>query len=293
MNKRALVVLSGGQDSTICLFWAKRNYEEVHAVTFDYEQRHRAEITAATLISLQAGVTSHEIIKLGPILTSASPLTDKNAPLETYTDFNSMDAIIGTRVEKTFVPMRNALFLTLAANRAVCKEAGAIVTGVCEADNANYPDCTQAFITAQEIAINMALGYAVYSEKRLRIATPLIAMSKAKSIELALTMPGCYTALGYSHTAYDGAYPPTSKDHASVLRAHGFEEAGVPDPLVVRAWLEELIDLPETENYLEWNELADIRHEFRGNQMGGGLRAFEEIIRDELNIITTRETLGI
>lgn len=236
---RALVVLSGGQDSTTCLFWAKRQYDEVHAITFDYGQRHEREILAAERVAFLAGVVSHEILSLGAILKGRSPLTDQAQPLEQYTDFESMDKIIGDRVELTFVPMRNALFLTLAANRAICLGEGTeIVTGVCEADNANYPDCRQSFINSQAWAINQALGLANGPDERaIKIKTPLMFLSKAESIELSQRI-GCYEALAWSHTAYDGQYPPLGNDHATVLRRHGFTEAGVVDPLVARAAME-------------------------------------------------------
>lgn len=240
----ALVVLSGGQDSTTCLFWALQQFEKVHAITFDYAQRHRMEVAAAAKIAHLAKV-DHEVVLLGPILKGRSPLTDPNAPLETYPNYAEMDKTIGNRVELTFVPMRNALFLTLAANRAVAMDVWDLVTGVCQQDNANYPDCRAPFIFIQEQCINQALG----TVGRFRIHTPLMDLSKADSIKLAMTIPGAYEALAYSHTAYDGSYPPTSKDHASTLRAQGFLEAGVPDPLVVRAYKEGLMKLPETENY--------------------------------------------
>ena len=245
--QRALVVLSGGQDSSTCLYWAKRQYDEVHAVTFDYNQRHKIEVDAARKIAVLAGVASHEVVELGPILKGRSPLTDPTQALETYQDHAEMEAIIGDRVELTFVPMRNALFLTIAANRACCLEATKIVTGVCQADNANYSDCRLLFINEQRRAINAALGVEVSS--LYEIDTPLMNMSKPESIGLALTLPGCYTALAYSHTAYSGAYPPTTKDHASVLRAWGFEEAHIPDPLVLRAHWEGLMELPAAANY--------------------------------------------
>ncbi len=242
---KALVVLSGGQDSTTCLFWAKQQFNEIHALTFDYNQRHRREIKAAEKVAALAGVASHEILELGPILKGRSPLTNPAEQLETYNNYDQMDKIIGDRVELTFVPMRNALFLTLAANRAVVLDCHNLVTGVCQQDNANYPDCRSEFVDAQEQTINKALGLV----REFIIHTPLMHLSKARSIRLAKLIPGAYEALAWTHTAYDGGYPPTSKDHANTLRAQGFLEAGEPDPLVVRAWQEGLMPLPETPNY--------------------------------------------
>lgn len=264
---KALVVLSGGQDSATCLALAVRLGCEVHTVTFDYGQRHSREIQAAKDVATLMGVlpARQEIVKVGPILNGTSPLTNKDEELETYKDFDSMDAIIGNRVEKTFVPMRNALFLTLAANRAACIGAKQIYTGVCQADNANYPDCRQEFIDAQTHAIRTALGSPV-----IDIVTPLMNLSKAASIKLMQDM-GKLWLLAFTHTAYDGAYPPLGQDHASVLRARGFEEAGVPDPLIVRAMMENLMPVyPETSNYdsiaLSRTNYAELKSQIRNAQ---------------------------
>lgn len=224
----ALVVLSGGQDSTTCLYWARDRYDRIHAVSFDYGQRHACEIAAARSVATLAGVVSHEVIALGPVLESTSPLVAA-APLETYTDYQSMDAIIGDRVELTFVPMRNLLFLTIAANRAMARGCEALVSGICQADNANYPDCRDDFAKAALRAINLGLGGSY-----LHLDTPLMDMSKAESVRLAAGLPGCLDALAYSHTCYAGACPPCGACHACVLRAHGFAEAGIADPLVAR-----------------------------------------------------------
>lgn len=245
MTSKAMVVLSGGQDSTTCLYWAKAEFDEVHAVTFDYNQKHRREIDAAIKVAKIAGVASHEIVTLGPVLSGRSPLTNGDQQLETYESFEKMDGIIGDRIELTFVPMRNQLFLTLAANKAICRDCTTLVTGVCEADNANYPDCRAEFIDALEDVINLSLGIDDFT-----ILAPLIDMTKAESIELALALPGCYEALAFSHTAYSGEYPPVTKDHATVLRAEGFRAAGVPDPLIIRAFDEGLLPaLPAADNY--------------------------------------------
>jgi 7-cyano-7-deazaguanine synthase len=262
--KSAMVVFSGGQDSTTCLAWALANFETVRCVSFDYGQKHDIELDAArSVLDFLREATGrdiqHEIVMLGNgTFAGTSPLTNKDEALETYENHDEMEAIIGNRVEKTFVPMRNAVFLMLAANRAVVAGCANLVTGVCQADNANYPDCREDFVDSAEETINEALGldqlWLNGKPGALYIHTPLMDLSKAESIELAMEIPHGYTALAYSHTAYNGEYPPTGKDHASVLRAHGFEEAGMPDPLVVRAWAEELMELPLTNNYSMFNQ---------------------------------------
>ncbi len=259
---KVLVVLSGGQDSTSCLLLACRTYgtKNVSAVTFNYGQRHIRELEAARQVAFLCGVQDrHEICDVGSILAGTSPLTNTAEKLEQYSDFKSMDAIIGDRVEKTFVPMRNALFLTLAANRAVVQDCQIIMTGVCQADNANYPDCRRDFILAQEVAINQALGFDVLDEQYLCLSTPLMDLSKAESIKAVLEFGiESFATLAFSHTAYDGQYPPTGSDHATILRAHGFEEAGVPDPLIVRAYLEGAIQhYPSTANYAVYPDVWD------------------------------------
>ena len=232
---KALIVLSGGQDSTTALFWAKHQFDEVHAVSFDYGQRHLRELAAAERVAALAGVRSHEIVLMGGLLQSTSPLINQQATLETYPDFDTMDRTIGDRVELTFVPMRNLLFLTVAANRAACLSIPVIVTGICQADNANYPDCREVFAQAAENAVNRALGNERHVEPWITIATPLMNHTKAETVHLATELPGCMEALAYSHTCYAGRFPPCGECHACVLRAHGFAEANISDPLIERA----------------------------------------------------------
>ncbi len=243
-NRNALVVLSGGQDSTTCLYWAKHEFNDVRAVTFDYGQRHRLEIEAAIRIAKMAGVKSHDVLTIPPsLLRSSSPLTS-DAPLEQYEDAAQMDKVIGRRVELTFVPMRNTLFLTIAMNLAMSYGITDLVAGMCGEDNANYPDCTAVFTTRLAMVFSSSLG-----DINVNIHTPLMYKTKAQTVLLAAALPGCMDAIAYSHTSYDGKYPPTDMNHANVLRADGFAKAGVPDPLVIRAWREGLMKLPSTPNY--------------------------------------------
>jgi len=242
---RAIVVLSGGQDSTTCLYWALDLGFQVHAVTFDYGQRHSREIRAATRIASQAKVQSHEIISAVGLLRGSSPLVS-GSPLAQYEHHSKLPG----GLEKTFVPMRNQLFLTIAANRAAVLDAETIITGVCEEDYGGYPDCRQQFIHAFAHACNLGTFTGENgAPKSIAVLTPLMHLTKAASVRLALDLEGCYNALSYSHTGYDGKYPPTGKDHATLLRQKGFEEADVPDPLVLRAFHENQMDLPSTRNY--------------------------------------------
>jgi 7-cyano-7-deazaguanine synthase len=230
-----MVVLSGGQDSTTCLLEARRQYNTVHAITFDYGQRHRVEIEQAQEVSRIVGVDSHEVVNVSGLLRGRSPLVNPDTTLETYTDFASMDKIIGDRVELTFVPLRNPLFLLVAANYALARDTFDIMTGVCAMDNANYPDCTPNFLVRAEHMINEALGTLKvgYRGRLVRLLAPLLHLSKADTVRLAMAHGDLgRRALAASHTCYAGKRPPCGECHACVLRAHGFAAAGVPDPLV-------------------------------------------------------------
>ena len=234
-KRKAMVVLSGGQDSTTCLMWAKARYDEVHAITFDYGQKHRAEIHSAERVAALVGVSSHTVVNAAGMLKGRSPLVNPDVQLETYTDFNSMDSTIGNRIELTFVPLRNLLFLVIAANHALAKDCFDLVTGVCAMDNANYPDCTEAFILSAQSTIREALGMHrpdMRSGPQIEIVTPLLFLSKAETVDLARQFPDWEAVMAESHTCYAGSVPPCGKCHACVLRAEGFRQAGVADPLV-------------------------------------------------------------
>ena len=483
IKTKALVVLSGGQDSTTCLFWAKKMYDEVYAITFDYGQRHVIEIEAAMKVANLAGVQGHEIINVPNCLIGKSFLTDHSLPVEKFESFSQMEhhnAYKENKLDSSFVPMRNALFLTIAANRASILKCDAIITGVTAADfaeygefswewlggfidaeghfseinktstpnlrlsisqkdpellvrignwvkkqlpeikfstdlqnvyfgiqalrsmapyltphlhsphrrkqasrgeglimqeeaeltdayvtgfwegdgsyhaewvktrvarksgkdgktriakfdffqkdpiilekiqtylkrgylgqrhsqnniyylsvgdgplsskilkrfqkhfnvlgsfekivkwkhevglfaggfNPPYPDCTPDFILATQKAINEALKQP--SQSFIKIETPVMFKTKAESVLWAKNdLLGCWDALAYTHTSYDGKYPPTDNNHANVLRAKGFEDAGLPDPLVIRAVIEGLMQYPQTDNYNSYNNGAN------------------------------------
>ncbi len=248
MKTKALVILSGGQDSTTCLFWAKRQFDEVHAITFDYGQRHVIEINAAIKVAGMAGVASHDIVQVPNVLVSSSPLTS-DTELEQYRNADQMAETIGDRVELTFVPMRNTFFFTVAMNRAVALDCRNLVTGICQEDNANYPDCTEEFRNTFEDMVNLSLGIRKEANDAFKIHAPLMNFSKAETCRYAYFNASCWEALAYTHTGYDGVYPPIDMNHANILRAQGFFEAGLPDPLVIRAVHDGLMSPPATSNY--------------------------------------------
>lgn len=256
--KKLLMILSGGMDSTTCLFMAKQQHDEIHAITFDYGQTHELELVAANRVALLAKVDTHEVISIPNILRSTSPLTSKN-DLKEYKDYHSMVDEVGFRVEETFVPMRNFLFLIIAANRAIEKGCDTIGLGICEADTANYPDCTNDFLLMASKAINESIGSTITLIKPeglinvivegITLWAPLIFRTKKDTIQLAYDTPGCWEALRYTHTSYANEFPPLSKNHANLLRAKAFEDANLPDPLILRAHEAGLMNLPETSNY--------------------------------------------
>lgn len=221
---RAIVLLSGGQDSVTALYWAKQTFPEVSALSFDYGQRHHREIEAAATVAMMSGV-NHTVLPIRAILRSTSPLVNPDVAVEAYPDA----AALPGGLEKTFVPGRNALFLTLAANWAYAERAGNIVIGVSGEDQEGYPDCRPQFIKAMEWTLELALSTVI------RIHTPLIYLSKQGTVELAAHLGSpCWDALAYSHTCYNGTLIPCGHCHACLLRAKGFAEARRSDPLLDR-----------------------------------------------------------
>ena len=219
-NDKVLVVLSGGQDSTTCLYWAIRRFgaDNVSAITFDYGQRHRIELECAKRIAAQAGVPQICI----PIDTFAAlggdALTDKDIDVE-------KPGSESTGLPNTFVPGRNLVFLTFAAAHAWKNDIHNLVTGVAQTDYSGYPDCREQ--TLQSLQETLRLGM----ESRIEIHTPLMHLSKAQTVALAGEL-GALDAMALTHTCYNGKRPPCGECPACELRAKGFAEAGVDDPLL-------------------------------------------------------------
>ena len=224
-NGDCLVIFSGGQDSTTCLYWAKEKFKRIHAVTFDYGQRHKIEIESAKKIANLAGVESHEIIDITGMMKTTSPLVDFSKELSQY---RNVDELPGG-IEPTFIPCRNILFLAIAANRAVVKSIKDLVIGVSAIDYGGYPDCRPKFIILMEETLRHGL------EMEINIHTPIIFLSKKDTVLFASKISGCMEALAHSHTCYEGKFPPCGKCHACLLRIKGFKEAGIEDPLIERA----------------------------------------------------------
>ena len=217
---RAVVVLSGGQDSTTCLYWAldRFGHEHVATLTFDYGQRHRIELDCAARVAAAAGVPNTVL----PIDTFAALGGNALVDSALATDGQAEQA---PDLPATFVPGRNLVFLTFAAAFAWRLGAGHLVTGVAQTDYSGYPDCREETIAALQTALRKGM------ESEIVIHTPLMHLSKKDTVLLARDL-GALDAMALTHTCYEGARPPCGACAACQLRARGFAEAGIPDPLL-------------------------------------------------------------
>jgi len=170
LNQSALVVFSGGQDSTTCLFWAMKNFARVEAITFNYNQRHKAEIDCAIKIAQEFDVP-HSVIDMS-LLNQLAPNALTRHDLE-------IKASGSGELPTTFVDGRNLLFLSFAAVVAKQKGIHHIVTGVCETDFSGYPDCRDIFIKSLNVTLDLAMDYTFILD------TPLMWIDKAETWELA------------------------------------------------------------------------------------------------------------
>jgi 7-cyano-7-deazaguanine synthase len=220
MSSEAVVVLSGGQDSTTCLWWAIDRFgrANVRALTFDYGQRHRIELDCAASVAENAGV-SHEVLPIDTFAAlGGNALTDESLSVSDET---------AGGLPVTFVPGRNLVFLTFAAAWAWPRGIEHIVTGVAQTDYSGYPDCRQETLDA--LAHTLRLGM----ERDFSIHAPLMDLTKKETVELARDLDAI-GALALTHTCYEGQRPPCGRCQACQLRAKGFAQAGIEDPLVAQ-----------------------------------------------------------
>lgn len=214
--RKALVLFSGGQDSTTCLYWAKRQFDLVEAIAFDYGQRHRIELTQAKKIAAIAETPLAVIDARG--LLGDSALTDLDRDVTA-----AHPRAAG--LPGSFVPGRNLLFLSIAASCAFSRDIGDLVGGMCETDFSGYPDCRRIFIDSLEQTLGLAM------DRTFQIHTPLMKIDKADTFKMAEDLGILDLVLEYTHTDYNGdrterhpwGYGKLDNE-ASRLRARGYDE---------------------------------------------------------------------
>ncbi len=208
-NDKALVVFSGGQDSTTCLFWAMKQFKEVEVVTFNYNQRHKLEIDVAEAIANDLGVKQH--------LLDMS-LLNQLAPNALTRDDIEIEHKEG-ELPSTFVPGRNLLFLTFASVLANQIGAKHIVTGVCETDFSGYPDCRDVFVKSCNVTINLAM------DDQFVIHTPLMWIDKADTWKLADELGALDYVREKTLTCYNGIIAEGCGEcPACLLRKKGLDD---------------------------------------------------------------------
>ena len=219
MQKKAIILLSGGLDSITTLALAQQQGYACYALSFDYGQRHNAELIAAARIAAHYQVVDHKVIKFGLNDIGGSALTDANIAVP-----DSLQAGIPV----TYVPARNTLFLSFALGWAEVLDARDIFIGVNAVDYSGYPDCRPEFIKAFQELANLATKAGVEGH-HFNIHTPLIALSKAEIIKQGVAL-----GVDYKHTV--SCYSADAQGRACAvcdacrLRKAGFVEANIPDP---------------------------------------------------------------
>jgi 7-cyano-7-deazaguanine synthase len=226
---KAVCLLSGGLDSSTCLALARRQGFECHALSFDYGQRHRLELEAARRVAEALGAARHTILKIDLRAFGGSALTDEIAVPK-----GRRAEEMGREIPVTYVPARNTIFLSCALALAETIESPEIFLGVNAIDYSGYPDCRPEFIEAFERVANLATKAGVEGRTHVRIHTPLIRLSKADIVRLGRDLG---LDFGLTWSCYDPREDgtPCGACDSCLLRAKGFEEAGVEDPLGRRA----------------------------------------------------------
>ncbi len=218
-SNKAVVLLSGGLDSATVLAMAQAEGYRCYTLSFDYGQRHRAELNAAARLASSAAVEAHKVIKLDMDGMGGSALTD---------DSIDVPEVAGEGIPVTYVPARNTVFLALALGWAEVLEAGDIFIGVNAVDYSGYPDCRPAFVDAFERVANLATRAGVEGAG-FRIRAPLQNMSKGQIIETGVQL-GVDYSLTVSCYQADSLGRACGRCDSCRLRSEGFAAAGVSDP---------------------------------------------------------------
>lgn len=218
-NKKAVVLFSGGLDSTTCLYWALEQGYTCETLSVSYGQKHVREMESSRKIAEKLGVKQHVITLDLPWLSVCS-LVGKNLPLPDV----PVETIDGQGIPSTYVPGRNLLFLAMAGSLADAIGADAIIAGPNAVDFSGYPDCTPAFYSAAAQALN--LGTKLGVTQGVEVLAPLMHLSKAEIVKLAACL---HVPFELTWSCYAGGEKPCGHCDSCKLRAKGFEEAGVKD----------------------------------------------------------------
>jgi 7-cyano-7-deazaguanine synthase len=221
---RAVVLLSGGLDSATALAVARSQGYELHAISFDYGQRHRFELAAAQKVAQAAAVASHVLFRVDTSIFRGSALTN-DIPVP----HNRAEAEMSSGIPVTYVPARNTIFLSVALGLAESLQANDLFLGVNAVDYSGYPDCRPEFVQAFEKMANLATKVGVEGGQ-IRIHAPLIHLTKGQIIQQGLQLSVDYSL---THSCYDPAADGAScgECDSCQLRLKGFAEAGVTDPV--------------------------------------------------------------
>jgi 7-cyano-7-deazaguanine synthase len=223
---KAVCLLSGGLDSATCLGLARRDGFECHAISFDYGQRHRAELEAAARVAAHLGACEHRVVRIDLRVFGASALTDDRLSIPK----RRAAAEMVNGIPITYVPARNTIFLAFALAWAEVLDCSDIFIGVNAIDYSGYPDCRPEFIDAFERMADLATKAGVEGCTHIHIHTPLIRLSKAQIVKLGADV-GVDFALTHSCYDPDQEGRPCGQCDSCLLRRKGFEEAGLADPL--------------------------------------------------------------
>lgn len=220
--KKAIVLLSGGLDSTTALYLAKsEGFDELYALTFLYGQKHDKELQSARMIAKKAEVKEHKIVSLLLNQWNGCALTDPDMEVEDG-DLHRQD------IPATYVPARNMVFLSVAASWADALNITDIFIGVSEVDYSGYVDCREEFVRSMEATINLGTVLGAEKKQRIRIHAPFMHMTKAEEIKLGQKLGVDYSL---TWTCYRGDEKPCGRCDSCLLREKAFAEAGIKDPL--------------------------------------------------------------